>query len=269
MDPEIFFLSGGTLGWELAIWRLAATFAMSLSAGFITLWLERRGFIGSDILRRKKTAPMPASAAPAALRLAPAPKPCCAAPALARGPQAAGVAALGSCGCAALQPLAATSIAGDGDGRGKEAMPTGRAARGGFDLAGIARDSLEVLSRLALFMGLAFFLEAIIERYVPQALIAASLGSSNAWAVPLATLIGIPFYTTELSALGIVSGLMKQGMSSGAALAFLIGGGVTTLPAMAAVWGVVKPRIFALYLAFCILGALFAGYALQLSASLR
>ena len=25
MDPEIFFLTVGTLGWELAIWRLAAT----------------------------------------------------------------------------------------------------------------------------------------------------------------------------------------------------------------------------------------------------
>ena len=36
MDPEIFFLTVSTLGWELAIWRLAATLVMSLGAGFIT-----------------------------------------------------------------------------------------------------------------------------------------------------------------------------------------------------------------------------------------
>jgi len=41
MDPEILFLSAGSMGWELAIWRLAAAFAISLAGGFITLALER------------------------------------------------------------------------------------------------------------------------------------------------------------------------------------------------------------------------------------
>ncbi len=36
MDPEIFFLSVGTIGWNLAVWRLAGTLFLSLSAGFIT-----------------------------------------------------------------------------------------------------------------------------------------------------------------------------------------------------------------------------------------
>jgi uncharacterized membrane protein YraQ (UPF0718 family) len=36
MDPEIFFLSVAMIGWKLAIWRLAATLFLSLSAGYIT-----------------------------------------------------------------------------------------------------------------------------------------------------------------------------------------------------------------------------------------
>ncbi|MBW2336280.1 MAG: permease [Deltaproteobacteria bacterium] len=36
MDPEIFFLSVGTIGWNLAVWRLVGTLLLSLSAGFIT-----------------------------------------------------------------------------------------------------------------------------------------------------------------------------------------------------------------------------------------
>ena len=116
--------------------------------------------------------------------------------------------------------------------------------------------------------GIAFLLEALISRYLPQELVAGALGRDTVWAVPLATLIGIPFYATNLSALGIVSGLLARGMSGAAALSFLIGGAVTTLPAMSAVWGIVKPRIFALYLGFCTGGALLAGSASQLAHAL-
>ena len=53
MDPEIFFLSVSTLGWNLAVWRLASTFILSLSAGFITHTLESRGWFKDGILREE------------------------------------------------------------------------------------------------------------------------------------------------------------------------------------------------------------------------
>jgi uncharacterized membrane protein YraQ (UPF0718 family) len=46
--------------------------------------------------------------------------------------------------------------------------------------------------------------------------------------------------------------LLTQGMSSSAALAFLIAGPTTTIPAMAAVWGLVRGRVFALYVGFAL-----------------
>ncbi len=54
MDPEIFFLSVGTLGWDLAVWRLAGTLALSLSAGFITYFLEKRGWIPKAVLKNTR-----------------------------------------------------------------------------------------------------------------------------------------------------------------------------------------------------------------------
>lgn len=62
-----------------------------------------------------------------------------------------------------------------------------------------------------------------------------------------------------MSALPIVSGLLAQGMQPGAAIAFLIAGPVTTVPAMSAVWGVVRPRVFVLYLSISLLGAVILG----------
>jgi uncharacterized membrane protein YraQ (UPF0718 family) len=56
---------------------------------------------------------------------------------------------------------------------------------------------------------------------------------------------------------------MEQGMASGAGLAFLVAGGVTSLPAAIAVWALVKPRVFALYIAISLSGAFFIGLAYQ------
>jgi uncharacterized membrane protein YraQ (UPF0718 family) len=49
-------------------------------------------------------------------------------------------------------------------------------------------------------------------------------------------------------------------MNPGAALAFLIAGPTTTLPAMAAVWGLVSRRVFALYVGYALAGALACGF---------
>ena len=62
------------------------------------------------------------------------------------------------------------------------------------------------------------------------------LGKDRFFSIPLATAIGIPVYTSGVGAIPIVEGLLKSGMSHGAALAFLVAGPVTTIPAMTAVF---------------------------------
>ena len=121
---------------------------------------------------------------------------------------------------------------------------------------------------VAKFMALAFLLEALIILYVPSEWIAGLLGGQNRWAIVNAALIGVPVYTTELAALPMVSGLLAQGMNPAAALAFLIAGPTTTLPAMAAVWGLVSRRVFALYLSFSLVGAIGLGYFYDLLTTL-
>jgi uncharacterized membrane protein YraQ (UPF0718 family) len=110
------------------------------------------------------------------------------------------------------------------------------------------------------FMALAFFLEALIILYIPAEWIAGIMGRGNAWAIITAALLGVPTYTSNLSALPMVSGLLVQGMSPAAALAFLIAGPTTTLPAMAAVWSLVSHRVFVLYVSFALVGAIVLGY---------
>lgn len=83
----------------------------------------------------------------------------------------------------------------------------------------------------------------------------------------MATLIGIPAYLNGTAALPLVRELLAQGMAPGAGMAFLVGGGVTSIPAAIAVHAVAKRPVFLAYLGFSVLGALTSGLAWQLASN--
>jgi len=103
-------------------------------------------------------------------------------------------------------------------------------------------------------------LEGLITLYVPGQWITGLLGSGNPLTIITAALLGVPAYTTSLTALPMISGLLTQGMNPAAALAFLVAGPVTTLPAMAAVWPLVARRVFVLYVSLALAGAVLIGF---------
>jgi uncharacterized membrane protein YraQ (UPF0718 family) len=113
---------------------------------------------------------------------------------------------------------------------------------------------------------LAFLLESLMVAYVPGDLIARVAGDGSVLSILAATAVGVPSYLTGNAALPLVGGLMEKGMAPGAAMAFLIGGGVTSIPAALAVWAIAKRRVFAAYLGLATVGALLSGLAFQLVA---
>ena len=131
-------------------------------------------------------------------------------------------------------------------------------------LSGFTAQASSVGLYLAKWLAVAFLLEALIVHYVDPAWIGAILGGENPWSIPLASAVGIPLYTSGVAAIPITKGLIAAGMGGGAAMAFLIAGPVTCVPAMAGVWVLVKRKVLAIYLAGGILGSLIAGYAFQL-----
>jgi uncharacterized protein len=116
---------------------------------------------------------------------------------------------------------------------------------------------------LVRWLALAFAIESAMTAWLPPAVIAQWLGAGP-YAIPLAVLVGVPVYINGLAAIPFVAGLIQLGMSPAAALAFMLATTATGFAAMAAVWALVRPKVFALYLAFAILGALIAGYAFEL-----
>ena len=116
---------------------------------------------------------------------------------------------------------------------------------------------------LVRWLALAFAMESAMTAWLPTPFIAHWLGNGP-FAIPLAVLVGVPVYMNGLAAIPFVAGLIQLGMSPAAALAFMLATTATGFAAMMALWAVVKPKVFALYVAFAIVGALIAGYAYQL-----
>ncbi len=121
---------------------------------------------------------------------------------------------------------------------------------------------------MAIFIGkyilIAFIIEALIVLYIPIDVVGNLLGSSNRSGPILAALVGVPAYASSISAMPVVRGLMELGMDKGTALAFLIGGAATSIPAMVAVFSIVKKKVFFIYLGFSMVGAVLCGYLYRL-----
>ena len=77
----------------------------------------------------------------------------------------------------------------------------------------------------------------------------------------LGALVGAPAYLNGYAAVPLIDALLDQGMSNGAAMSFVIAGGVSCIPAAIAVWALVKPRVFAAYIGIAMVGAVVAGVA--------
>lgn len=230
MDPEKFALTVSMLGWPLAIARMIATLILSLGAGYLTIALARGRLLGDDVLRR--------TAATTKGRL----------PVIAGGSDAK----VGAPSCCKPAAPSCCSVSSTQTSFGQRLR--------GIHWPTAGRHMAVESWRLGKWLLLAFFLEALIVRSVPQAAIAGVLGEGSRFAVVLAALVGIPLYLNNVAALPIVAGLLAQGMQPGAAIAFLIAGPVTTVPAMSAVWGVVTSRVFALYVGVSLVGAVVLGW---------
>ncbi|MGD8627424.1 MAG: permease, partial [Anaerolineae bacterium] len=268
---------------------------LSLGAGFITHFVVQRGWLGQQLLRARQSGSagsawdrlraswrglQEALRALPLLGSRPTAAACCAAaePVSTESRQfalaAVPVTAAGGSASCALDEAGSYSSGQAGSCNSGQASSCssgqGGSCRGEADSfwRRLLAETWDATAMVVKFMLLAFFLSALIKLYVPEEWVAGLLGRHNPWAIPFAAFLGVPAYASNLTALPMLDGLLAQGMSPSAALAFLIAGPTTTIPAMAAVWGLTSRRVFALYVSFSLVGAVVLGYAHSLLAGL-
>lgn len=114
------------------------------------------------------------------------------------------------------------------------------------------------------WMSLAYMLESLMLAYVPADWIAGLVGGTGVLPIIVGALVGAPAYLNGYAAPALVSGLIEQGMTPGAAMSFMIAGAVSCIPAMAAVFALVRRPVFAMYVALGLGGAILSGMLFQI-----
>lgn len=209
MDPAMFLITSGTLGWDFAVAKTVAAVALGMFGGFGTLMLSRSVIFANPLRERP---------------------------------------AVGGC-CGVQKPFSGTphwKFWGDSD------------------RVTVFKDTfVENGLFLLKWLTLAYVIEATMLHYIPAEVIAGVLGGTGFGPILMGALVGAPAYLNGYAAVPLVDALLAQGMSQGAAMSFVIAGGVSCIPAAIAVWALVKPRVFAAYLTFAIVGAMIAGITWQ------
>lgn len=131
-------------------------------------------------------------------------------------------------------------------------------------LARFGRDALNTTLFLSKWLLLAFILESLMLAWIPAETVTAVLGGNGIVPIITATFVGVPAYLNGYAALPLVGGLIDQDMAPGAGLAFLVAGGVTSIPAAMAVWALARPSVFAIYIGLSLSGAFIVGLLFQL-----
>ena len=212
MDPSMFLLTAGTLGYTFAIYKTAAAVFVGLLGGFSTQSLMRSGAF-SQPLRE----------------------------------------GVGNGGCGA------SSVRNPGEVVWKFWHDETRRAK-------FSSNALDTLLFLGKWLTVAFVLESLMLAYIPAETISSTIGGDGWLTVLGATLVGVPAYLNGYAALPLVSGLIDQGMAPGAGMAFLLAGGVSSIPAAIAVWALARWPVFLAYLGFAFVGAFAAGIGFALFA---
>jgi hypothetical protein len=120
--------------------------------------------------------------------------------------------------------------------------------------------TLEILGKVWPYILIGVGLGAWIHGYVPADLIARYAGAGKWYAVPVATLIGIPLYSNAAGVIPLVSALTEKGVSMGTTLAFMMAVTALSLPEFMILKTVMKTRLIILFASIVGIGIMFTGY---------
>ncbi len=155
------------------------------------------------------------------------------------------------------------AMAADGPGSGAQANVQAP-AQPRLTIGQFAREFVTLGGKLLLLFVSFAFIGYFLNGLIPQSWITSAFGSGRAWGVPLAALLGVPFYFNTEASMPVVRAFMDAGMSAGAALAFLITGAGTSIGALTGALTIARWRVIGLVLATLIGGAMIVGLVADL-----
>ena len=118
----------------------------------------------------------------------------------------------------------------------------------------------EIVGKVWIYVALGILVGAGAHGYVPEEFMAALMGKSAWYSIPLSVLIGIPLYSNAAGIVPIVSVLIEKGASLGTALAFMMSVIGLSLPEMVILRKVLKLPLIFTFIGIVGFGIMIVGY---------
>jgi uncharacterized membrane protein YraQ (UPF0718 family) len=118
----------------------------------------------------------------------------------------------------------------------------------------------EIVGKVWIYVAIGIAVGAGAHGYVPEDYMAALMGKSAWYSVPLSVLIGVPLYSNAAGIIPIVSVLIEKGASLGTSLAFMMAVIGLSLPEMIILKKVLKMPLILTFAGVVALGIMLVGY---------
>jgi uncharacterized membrane protein YraQ (UPF0718 family) len=122
----------------------------------------------------------------------------------------------------------------------------------------------EIVGKVWIYIILGIAVGAGIHGYVPENFMAALMGKSAWWSVPIAVVIGVPMYSNAAGIIPIVQALLEKGAALGTVLAFMMSVIGLSLPEVIILKKVLKLRLIIVFVGIVAAGIIIVGYLFNL-----
>lgn len=122
------------------------------------------------------------------------------------------------------------------------------------------RYTSNILKKILPYVLAGIALGGLIHGYVPTDFLARYAGADKWYAVPLATVLGIPLYSNVAGVIPLVSVLTEKGVAIGTTLAFMMAVTGLSLPEFLILRKVMKPKLIIIFAGIVGIGIIITGY---------
>lgn len=118
----------------------------------------------------------------------------------------------------------------------------------------------DILKSIWIYVVVGIGIGALIHGYVPANFLAQYANANKWYAVPLATLLGIPLYSNAAGVIPLISVLHEKGVAFGTTLAFMMAVTALSLPEFMILRRIMKPKLILIFASVVGIGIMFTGY---------
>lgn len=122
------------------------------------------------------------------------------------------------------------------------------------------KDSVVLLKSVIIYLLIGAVIGSFIHEFVPTELLSKFAGVKNMWAVPLASLIGIPMYIRTETMIPIAGILISKGVAPGVMIALILGGAGASLPEVSLLNSIFKKQMVITFILCIFFVATITGY---------